>query len=100
MLDHPVDLVATYRELLAALPLTFLDHPLLTITKVSRQHMMTTDLLEKALTVELYSLELESYMYTLHGLRRGGKKWPTGWASVNWTYCAMVCGPATPSVVN
>ena len=69
---HPVDPVVAYRELLVASLTTSPDQVLLTVTKRSRHTMVTTDLLAKALTVMLNSLQLGCFMYTLHSLRREG----------------------------
>ena len=61
-----------YRELLADSQTTSSDQPLLTVTKGNRETIVTTDLLAKSLTVMLVSHQLDSSVYTLHGLSRGG----------------------------
>ena len=68
----PVDPVTTYKTLLVASPTTSPNQPLLTVTKGRTQSVVTITMLSQALKVLLEALHMDSSLFSLHRLRRGG----------------------------
>ena len=71
---HLADLVAAYRQLIQTSPTSLLNQPLITITTGACRQVVTVKMLSSAL-IMLDALSLDSSLYSLHSLHRGGATW-------------------------
>ena len=69
---HPAYPVAAYRDLLLDSATTSPNQPLLTVTKGGKQAAVNMDILTRALKVMMDALGVDTTLYSLHSVRRGG----------------------------
>ena len=68
---HPTDPVQAYRDLLGASPTTHPNQPLIFTSGCTRT-VVTIPMLVSALNILLEALQLDTKLYLLNSLRRGG----------------------------